>query len=875
MGCVRGTGRVATAIATVLLVGALVAGGAGTAAAASESPPVGVYADDSGTLVALRADGTTTSLGVQGTIVGPTVHLDGDDALEVPFVTDAGDLRVVELDGDVATLVDGDLPSGNDYVSTGDWDGDGNTAVFYENTSDGNLYKFEVGEGAQLVTGPDGDPLATNGAVGVARFDDTPGKDLLFLGSSGTLKYDNGSGVGTTGFSSFSANNGVGLGAPADFDGDGVARVPILDGSGHVSLIDDAGAKTRLNATYKPAKAPLAAADWTGDGDLEVLHVDDGGRVAYVALNGTVEVVRDPQGDPLAATKGVGVAPVFGALAPRVSNYTVSNPSGRVVRVGFDSSERLANVSVAVDGPDGATATLADGAFDERGSGPYRYVANYTAPADGDYAATLRRAIDGQGYDGAEGQNGSVAVRTPTPTVESVTLADATGGDGLVAGGDRVRVAATVANRSALRSIEANASAFGAGSVALSRVGDGRYAATFGVDEANASGDGATSLSAVATNEFGHADANRSGTLFLDTTPPDADAGPDVAVDEGTVVVFDGDGSTDDSGVVRYVWSFGDGNGTTGTTATHTYATPGTYTATLTAYDAANHSATDTRVVEVRDVSGGDTRVRTVTETETVYVDDASDSNDTRVVYRSVGPNATTVSLDRLSRTAVRSWSTTREPGGRRRSPSTRISPGVTWWPSTASPSAPERTTRSRSRSARCRRRRRGSRLLTSRFGRSPIWSSTARPPATSPPARSPSKSTPTRSGTGRAKTWPSTGSGTARGAPTTRSPPAGRTGRSASGRGRRGSRRSPWRSSDRRSASATRPYARSRSRSATRRGRSRPSRTAGPPTERSPSRSPRTGAPSRAGPSPFPRTRRDRSSSPPSSTPPGTTRSP
>lgn len=51
-------------------------------------------------------------------------------------------------------------------------------------------------------------------------------------------------------------------------------------------------------------------------------------------------------------------------------------------------------------------------------------------------------------------------------------------------------------------------------------------------------------------------------------------------------VAFDGSGSTDLGGfITAWTWSFGDGTGGIGATATHVYSTPGVYTATLTATD--------------------------------------------------------------------------------------------------------------------------------------------------------------------------------------------------------------------------------------------------------------------------------------------------
>ncbi len=54
----------------------------------------------------------------------------------------------------------------------------------------------------------------------------------------------------------------------------------------------------------------------------------------------------------------------------------------------------------------------------------------------------------------------------------------------------------------------------------------------------------------------------------------------------GRFCSFDGTGSTDDSGVVSWAWTFGDGGTATGSTTGHPYATVGTFTVTLTVTDA-------------------------------------------------------------------------------------------------------------------------------------------------------------------------------------------------------------------------------------------------------------------------------------------------
>jgi cyanophycinase len=81
---------------------------------------------------------------------------------------------------------------------------------------------------------------------------------------------------------------------------------------------------------------------------------------------------------------------------------------------------------------------------------------------------------------------------------------------------------------------------------------------------------------------------------------PTADAGPDQTVDDGQEVTFDGSGSYDADGTITsYEWTFGDGNGATGMIVTHTYASAGTYTATLTVTDNGGLTDDDTAVITV------------------------------------------------------------------------------------------------------------------------------------------------------------------------------------------------------------------------------------------------------------------------------------
>ena len=86
-----------------------------------------------------------------------------------------------------------------------------------------------------------------------------------------------------------------------------------------------------------------------------------------------------------------------------------------------------------------------------------------------------------------------------------------------------------------------------------------------------------------------YAPGNRAPVAVIDTTV-DADT---------RTVTFDGSRSYDlDEDRLTYAWQFGDGTGAVGRTASHVYASPGTYTATLTVTDAlAATGAASVRVV--------------------------------------------------------------------------------------------------------------------------------------------------------------------------------------------------------------------------------------------------------------------------------------
>jgi parallel beta-helix repeat protein len=91
---------------------------------------------------------------------------------------------------------------------------------------------------------------------------------------------------------------------------------------------------------------------------------------------------------------------------------------------------------------------------------------------------------------------------------------------------------------------------------------------------------------------------------FPDTEAPVAAAGPDISVDEGTIVKFNGSASTDNVGVAVYTWQVERNDGNLillGIAPEHNFTAPGIHNVTLEAMDSAGNRGTDCMVINVRD----------------------------------------------------------------------------------------------------------------------------------------------------------------------------------------------------------------------------------------------------------------------------------
>jgi hypothetical protein len=269
---------------------------------------LGVVFADANTLKSIGKTGesVTTYTGITADAIGPKADLDGDTATEIPYVT-GGNLKIVDVGGgDVTTLDSSGKVSGSmSRLGVGDFDGDGDTEVYYTRGNNNKLYRASATDGPTKV-----DPNSAAGTAvgGVADIDGDGAVELVFANQQ-TLRYvDDDNTVKDTGYSSLGSNNGIGLGTPADFDGDGTARTPVVTGSNNIALVDQNGNTEVLDPNYQSAtKAPVAAADVDDDSDLEVVFVAQSGNLAYSETDGTVGTVKDSGGSTIPGDGDTGV----------------------------------------------------------------------------------------------------------------------------------------------------------------------------------------------------------------------------------------------------------------------------------------------------------------------------------------------------------------------------------------------------------------------------------------------------------------------------------------------------------------------------------------------------------------------------------------
>lgn len=289
--------------------------------AAAQFGGEGVVFTQDGDLRSVVSDGGSVSTlpGESVSALGPaTTDIDTDGRIELPFLTDGEDIALLD-DADTdpqPVAVTPDAQVQKTLLSVGQWGG-AEPSVFYVDADGSDIYRTSRDGTTELIASPD------NGAdaiAGIADLDGDGEDELVFADGSQAVRYvepdDETTATFSKAYDGAGANNNVGIGAPADFSGDGVSSVPIVDGSNQIHLVGDDGIRRTLiggSDDEQAAKTPLTPADIDADGDLELVYLENNSSPAE--LNYVDEVdgdtvfrpIRDDDGDRIRADTQRGV----------------------------------------------------------------------------------------------------------------------------------------------------------------------------------------------------------------------------------------------------------------------------------------------------------------------------------------------------------------------------------------------------------------------------------------------------------------------------------------------------------------------------------------------------------------------------------------
>lgn len=262
-------------------------------------------------LSSVHPDGTITrydnASGVQ--TIGPKqFDFDNDGLKEVPYVNSSGVLKTIDANNQTQVLATGAATS-KSLLGVGLWRG--KLSVYYVNATDnGHIYRVNWTSGtaeapSKVLAGGNG--VAASAVAGVGDYNDNGNADLIYTGTSQGVYYIEGDNTVSVG-RGVGQNNGIGIGAPRQHDGNGLIRVPMVDGSANVGLLNYQNEKTSLTSSGPSAKAPVAGVNWVGGAAREVVFIDAGtGELYYVTLGGSIERLRTDDG-PVKVVVGPGVA---------------------------------------------------------------------------------------------------------------------------------------------------------------------------------------------------------------------------------------------------------------------------------------------------------------------------------------------------------------------------------------------------------------------------------------------------------------------------------------------------------------------------------------------------------------------------------------
>jgi PKD repeat protein len=275
--------------------------------------------------------------GVTGTTAaGPqTTDFESGNSPEVPFKNGNGELGVVDVNGNKEILVgtnygpginDARLAVGTVFVGNGNsLQTNGGPFVYFIN-GNGKLTRVDNNETVTVMEarnantqGNGQELISAQSVAGTGDVDGDGAAELVFVDSNSQLDYLNESSSGKATTVSLSGsptlNTPNAVGAPADFDGDGAAEIPYINGNKEVSYVNgpdgtDTAGSTIVLTTGAGGEHPVGVADVAGDVSPEVIYVDTSGkqRLAYAGTGSISGFIKDFSGNEDPVKKDTGAS---------------------------------------------------------------------------------------------------------------------------------------------------------------------------------------------------------------------------------------------------------------------------------------------------------------------------------------------------------------------------------------------------------------------------------------------------------------------------------------------------------------------------------------------------------------------------------------
>jgi hypothetical protein len=360
----------------------------------------GTY-DTTGTVSSGGANGdfdvtvtATDTLGYRSSSTTNTLTLDNDS----PTITNAA--LVDETDGDGAVngsdsiTISADVsdPSGVDTVEADASDFGAGTVTLTQNAT--GTYTATVGVGSTDMPSADGDYDVTISATDTVGNTASATTNTLTLDTTAPNVFSATLVDATDGDSVVNENDEIRIAVDTTDATSGVNSVTAdvsNFGSGTQTLTQNASGVYTVTVTVgQDGMLPA-------DGDYPVdITVDDVADNTQTATTNTL---------------------ALDTTAPTISNFTLTNPSGKDLRTDFNSSEPLSEIQVSITGGQSITLTTSDFTETQNPDGSYTYTNTTTGVASGDYEATVDVARDAAGNDGAAAQSDTATVPSSADAV--------------------------------------------------------------------------------------------------------------------------------------------------------------------------------------------------------------------------------------------------------------------------------------------------------------------------------------------------------------------------------------------------------------------------------------------------------------------------